>query len=589
MKINIQSKITLLFTFTTAITLSIAYLYLNENLKIHTHQNIKIELKKKTTLVKYSLEKMKAEQIAPDQIDQITDQLGEDLQLRVTIISLKGLVLGDSELEGTKLLEVENHLQRPEVQAAQNFGLGESARFSTTVNKNMFYVAMRFDHDRLGGYVRLSLPLSEIELISTQRKGISAVSLFIVFVMVVFINFFASAFISKPIRVMSITAKRIAKGHFSKISTISLNDEIGDLAKAFNEMSEQLESRVREMNLSRSRLEAVLLSMFEGVLVLDAQGKILLVNDSLRDFFDLKGDVKEKNMIEVIRHPKIQDIVSAVLKSESRLKPCEISVLSSEELSLSVYATPVIRDSQQEGAILVFHDLTNVRRLEKIRQDFVANVSHELKTPIASIKGFAETLLEGALDDKEHARNFLQIIFTDAGRLSILIDDLLNLSKIESGKLNMSLKPVRLSPVVKKVIASLKPQAEKKSITLALSIPTHLPELIADEERLIQVFFNLIDNAIKYSEVNGHIKISAVEDENNVEISVSDDGIGIPKKDLPRLFERFYRVDKGRSRDLGGTGLGLSIVKHIVKAHQGDISVESKLGKGTTFFFTLPK
>ncbi len=589
MKINLQYKITFLFTLITALTLSVGYVYLNKNLREYTGLNIKTELVKKTTLVKYSLEKMKTPQITLDQVDSIADQLGEDLQLRVTIISLEGTVLGDSELDGPSLLEVENHLMRPEVQQAKKFGFGESTRLSTTVNKKMLYHAMRFEHDHISGYIRLSLPLSDIELISAHLRGIIALSLFGVFILAIVINFFASAFISKPIQKMAKRAKQIAKGDFSKTYIFSLNDEIGDLANAFNEMSEQLENRLIEMNLSRSRLEAVLLSMFEGVLVLDPTGKILLINTSLRDFFHLASDVRGKSVAEAILHPEIQNIVSRALKSPRHLDACEISILSPEEKSLSVYAAPVIRDNQQEGAILVFHDTTNIRRLEKIRQDFVANVSHELKTPIASIKGFAETLLEGALEDKANARDFLKIIFTDASRLSRLVDDLLNLSKIESGKLNMSLKPIPIGPVINKVAASMKPQMENKSVTIEIRLPDPLSQIMADEPRLIQIFFNLIDNAIKYSKANGHIRITGLEEASHITITVSDDGIGIPKKDLPRLFERFYRVDKGRSRALGGTGLGLSIVKHIVKAHQGDIRVESRLGKGATFTLTLPK
>ncbi len=588
MRINTHYKITLTFTIITAVILSVGYLYLNQNLRSYTYQNIQTDLKKKTTLAKHSLENMKNDQETPEVFDQITDRIGQDLNLRVTIISLTGKVLGDSELDGGALQQVENHLNRPEVQDALKSGFGESKRFSSTINTNMLYMAMPFSSQRRGGVIRLSLPLSDIDLISKQLKRIIAFSLFAVFIMAIIITFFASAYISKPIREISKIAKRIAQGDFSKIDTFFLNDEIGDLGHAFNEMSEQLESRLQEMNISRSRLEAVLLSMLEGVLVVDPKGKILLMNRALKDIFQIKHDVTGKNSIEVIRNLEIAETIDCAIKSQSHLDACEISLAAPEDRVLSVYATPVLRDNQREGAILVFHDNTNLRRLEKIRQDFVANVSHELRTPISSIQGYAETLLDGALDDQAHARDFIKIVHTEAERLARLVDDLLNLSKIESGKLNMDLNPCPLFPIIKRVVASLDMQAVKKSITIRTKVSEKLHQVIADETRLAQVLFNLIENALKYTPPSGCVVVSAEEGDAHIKVSVADTGIGIPDKDLPRIFERFYRVDKARSRELGGTGLGLSIVKHIVQAHNGEISVSSQSGKGTTFTFTIP-
>ena len=280
---------------------------------------------------------------------------------------------------------------------------------------------------------------------------------------------------------------------------------------------------------------------------------------------------------------------SCALKASCGVEACEISILTPEEMILSVHAAPVIRKGSPEGAVLVFYDITNLRQLEKVRRDFVANVSHELRTPISSIKGYAETLLDGALEDKENARDFLKIIYSDSDRLARLINDLLDLSRIESNKFEMTLKPCPLKPIVTRVTGGLQKQAQDKEITVKIEIAEDFPYILADEARIAQVLLNLIDNAIKYNQQKGIITISAKERHGFVQVDVSDTGIGISDKDLPRLFERFYRVDKARSRELGGTGLGLSIVKHIVSAHHGEVSAQSILGQGSTFSFSIPK
>ncbi len=589
MRINIHYKITLIFGIIIAFILSGIYLYLDKSLREHVYQRIRTDLKKQISLVKSYIEEDPIQNIHSYELDKIADKIGKNLKLRVTIISLDGSVFVDSELNIVELIWVENHLYRPEVQQALKSKIGESKRFSTTVKKDMLYIATLYGKNKTQNIIRLAIPLVEIELISGRVKKMLTASLLFAFILAIIISFLASVFISKPIREISLITRDVARGNFSKRVPISSNDEIGDLSKAFNYMSEQIKLKLHEVNLSKSRLEAVLLSMFEGVMVVDSGGTILLMNQTLKDFLLVKDEPVGRKPIEIIRNIEIQEITDCALKANCGVETCEIFVLTPKEKILSVHATPVIREGKPEGAVLVFYDITSLRQLEKVRRDFVANVSHELRTPISSIKGYAETLIDGALEDKKNAKDFLKIIYSDSSRLARLIDDLLDLSKIESGKLKLTLKPTALEPVIKRIVSGLNKQAKDKSIKIQIDIPLYLPNILADEARIAQVLLNLIDNAIKYNQQKGVITISAKEKNKFVQVDISDTGVGIPEKDLPRLFERFYRVDKARSRELGGTGLGLSIVKHIVSAHHGEVSVQSVLGQGSTFSFTIPK
>ena len=398
-----------------------------------------------------------------------------------------------------------------------------------------------------------------------------------------------SLFIPRLLREIGAWARSFAGGDFSRRISLSARDEMEELADSLNSMSRQIQSRMEESVADKSRLEAVFLSMFDGVMVIDQSGEIVLMNQALKEFLQVDSTVTGKKPLEVIRNIGIQELAERVLTSHSRLESREITFLFPEERVLLAHATPVLRADTIDGAVLVFHDITGLRRLEKVRQDFVANVSHELRTPVSTIRGYAETLLEGALEDKAHAREFLRIIYDDAERLTKLINDLLDLSRIESGKMKLALEGCSLEAVVDKVLTGMEKEAHKNSVTLKKEIPPRLAKARIDEAAIAQVLFNLVENAVKYNNAGGSVTITARETDRGVEVSVTDTGIGIPQEDIPRIFERFYRVDKARSRELGGTGLGLSIVKHIIHAHRGEITVESKPGGGSTFLFTLPK
>lgn len=515
-------------------------------------------------------------------------QMGQALDLRVTIISIDGKVLGDADLTKERLLTVENHADRPEFKDALGKGLGVSTRFSHTVKKNMLYIAIPFGKEKVEGILRFSMSLRDIDLLESGMRGIVGVSVVFIVLLSLGLMFVVSVLVSRPLKAMSAIAKAMAGGDFSKKVSINASDEIGELAQALNSMSEEIKEKIDKINSEGAKLDLVLSSMFEGVIVTDERERIILMNPSLRKLFFLDFDPVGKKPLEVIRNTAVQDMVDRIVGGKQRLATEEIVINLPEEKILKVNGVPIIRNDRLEGAILVFHDITEIRHLEKIRQDFVANVSHELRTPISSIKGYAETLLEGALDDKDHAKEFIGIILQDSNRLASLINDLLDLSRIESGKMKMIFLSLDSALLLKRAVAVMDNQAKVKSISLKLDLPPALPKIKGDEARFLQVMINLLDNAIKYTPQGGKVIVSAKAVSDVLEIDISDTGIGIASEDLPRIFERFYRVDKARSRELGGTGLGLSIVKHIVQAHGGQVRVVSELGKGSTFSFTIP-
>ncbi|MFA5087976.1 MAG: ATP-binding protein [Candidatus Omnitrophota bacterium] len=589
MRTKLHHKITIAFVVIIAVIFLGIYFFLNTNFKENTYQRIRTNLIKQIFLSRTYIEEKSLSQPPSFDLDQWADKIGRDLRLRATIIALDGTVYGDSQINKDKLLNAENHLYRPEVQQAVKAGFGESRRFSTTLKRDMLYLAKTYGHGRARGIIRLSVPLYEVDAVSGHLRKTMGFSFIFAFLLAIVVSFLASIFISRPLRQISGTVQDMAKGDLSGKAAVDSKDEIGDLAEAFNHMSEQIKMRMEEVITSKSRLEAVLFSMFEGVMVIDLDGRILLVNQRLKDFLRISDETSGKKPLEVIRNIEIQEIADSVLNLKKGVESRQISLLIPEEKILLVHAAPVIHQEKTEGAVLVFHDVTELKRLEQIRKDFVANVSHELRTPISSIKGYAETLLEGALDDKENAKDFLRIIYADSDRLAKLIEDILDLSKIESGRLKIDLRPIPLGPVLKRVVSGLSGPAKAKSITVSVDIPSGIPPILADETRISQVLFNLIDNALKYTNDGGQITISARAGDRSVQVDVADTGIGIPEQDWARIFERFYRVDKARSRELGGTGLGLAIVKHIIQAHNGEVFLRSVEGQGSTFSFTVPQ
>ena len=566
-------------------------------LRSYVENNITGNIKNQLILGKGLLETSFADRTNTVDFQDIAAKMGNVLELRVTIIGFDGKVLGDTDLTRERLTTVENHANRPEVQDAFKKGLGVSKRFSRTVEKNMFYMALPFGKEKAEGILRFSIPLHDIELLEAKIRSTVGIAVIFVLLLGLGLTFAVSVLVSRPLIEMSTIAKAMAIGDFSKKASIHTQDEISELALSLNALSEEIKDKIEKIDSERAKLDLVLSSMFEGVIVTNEEEDIILMNPSLRKLFLVDSDPIGKRPLEVIRNTAVQDMVDRILKGKQRLATEEIVINLPEEKILKVNGVPIIRQDRLEGTILVFHDITELRHLEKIRQDFVANVSHELRTPISSIKGYAETLLEGALDDKDNAREFIGIILQDSNRLASLINDLLDLSRIESGKMKMAFLPQDAALLIKRAVAIMDNQAKVKSIALKLDL-TFAPsaeggsayggKIKADEARFSQVMINLLDNAIKYTQEGGSVTVSSKAVNDALQIDISDTGIGMEEKDIPRIYERFYRVDKARSRELGGTGLGLSIVKHIVQAHGGQVWVVSELGKGSTFSFTIP-
>ncbi|MBO8136648.1 MAG: phosphate regulon sensor histidine kinase PhoR [Desulfotomaculum sp.] len=402
------------------------------------------------------------------------------------------------------------------------------------------------------------------------------------------ITYLTLARLIRPLEEITHTAYEMAGGILKKEIMIQADDEIDELASSINVMARQLRKNMVMMAEERNRAKAILNSMGEGVIALDPESRVIMLNPALEEKFAVKAkNSLGKKIIEVIRNYELDQLLQEVLKSKQP-KSKEIKIIKPNPVILKVHATPLItNDSSPSGVVALMRDITERRQLEKMRTDFVANVSHELRTPLTSINGFLETLLDGALEDKDTAWHFLSIMKKETDRLSRLIDDLLKLSQLENNQAAWEKHPVDMARCINQVKEMFEYQAEAKNIKLTVDIPKDLPAVLGKKDLLIQVLVNLVDNAIKYSPEKGKVKISASADEDNLIVSVSDTGPGIPQEHLPRIFERFYRVDKARSREVGGTGLGLAIVKHVLELHNGEVSVKSS-PKGTTFSFILP-
>jgi two-component system phosphate regulon sensor histidine kinase PhoR len=512
--------------------------------------------------------------------------LRQEIATRITLLAVDGKVLADSEEDPARM---ENHAARPEVQAAREKGVGTATRYSTTVNEAMMYVAVRAGGDTGEvALVRVALPLdavgrqlAELRRIVWTAAALTAVAAFV-------LTFWLARLITRPLQELKEGVEKISAGGYGHRVFAAGKDEVGALARSFNDMSERLAVQLAQLDEDREQLRMILGGMVEGVIALDAGQRILFANERAGQLLEFRpGPAKGRKLWEVVRRRALQELVERALSGPQPQRE-ELSWNGPAARCLTAHAAR-LQGLPPRGAVLVLHDTTELRRLERLRRDFVANVSHELKTPLSVIKACVETLIDGAVDDPEHRGPFLNQIDEQANRLHALILDLLSLARIESGEEFLEMQAVPLGPVVAACLERHRARAEAYGQTLAAISPAAGDAVAwADEEAVGQILENLVDNALKYTPAGGRIGVRWRAEENQVCLQVEDTGIGIPEQDLPRVFERFYRVDKARSRELGGTGLGLAIVKHLVQAMQGTVSAASQLGRGTVFTVCLP-
>ncbi|MHB8707758.1 MAG: two-component system histidine kinase PnpS [Desulfuromonadales bacterium] len=521
--------------------------------------------------------------------DALCKQLGGLSLTRLTIILPGGRVLGDSSEDPARM---ENHADRPEFTAALGGTVGIDSRLSHTVQQKMMYVAVPVSEGgRVIGSVRASLSLARID---RTRQAVVAQVIGIALAVALgaaVISLWIARRITRPLEEMRDGAQRFARGELDRRLPLYRSEELAGLAGAMNQMAAQLDERIRAVVGQRNEQEAVLASMIEGVLAIDRNEKLLRINQAAASMLDLQPEAAVGRRIqEVLRKPDLQKFVTEALQSKVPTEAEMRLMIRGEERFLQTHGAP-LRDAagQEIGVLVVLNDITRLQRLENIRRDFVANVSHELKTPITAIKGSVETLLGGAIDEADSAPRFLDIIARQADRLNAIIEDLLALSRIEQEeeKVGIQLTPVPVEEVIQGALQSCQVTARDKQVRLTVDCPANL-RCRANAPLLEQALVNLIDNAIKYSSEGGKVQLAAHPVEEGLEITVRDFGCGIERQHLPRLFERFYRVDKARSRKQGGTGLGLAIVKHIIQAHGGQVRVDSTPGEGSLFTITLP-
>ncbi len=538
------------------------------------------------------LEKQVGNYIAPlDEmsVDSICKSAGRQSSIRITVILPSGKVVGDSEEAPENM---NNHADRFEVAEALLGNVGTSDRHSSTLRQDMMYVAIPLEkNNEVIAVLRTSIPVTSIydELKSIQIKigfGYLLIALFAAGV-----SLFISKRISRPIEEMKKGAEQFACGDLAYRMPAPDTQEMGGLAEAMNQMAAHLDDRIKTAIKQRNELEAVLSSMKEGVIAIDRDEKIISINQAAaRMFKSNSSDLEQRSIQEVIRNHELQKIVKSVLGSGDHAEG-DIVLYQDEESILNIQTTSLRGEGEDFiGILIVLNDVTRLRRLENMRKEFVSNVSHEIKTPLTAIKGFVETLSHGAIENPDEAKRFLNIIEKHVNRLVSIIEDLMHLSVIEQRDKSkgINLEKGHIGSVIKTAIQVCQTKAEAKKIKVNLICHEDISAKI-DTQLLEQAVVNLLDNAIKYSNEGGLVQVEAIITDTEVCISFKDHGIGIPKEHLPRLFERFYRVDKARSRKLGGTGLGLAIVKHIVQTHGGYVTVESKPGKGSNFIIHLPK
>lgn len=514
--------------------------------------------------------------------DPVIDRFAEAIQARVTYIRRDGSVLGDSSIETSRVPDMGNHAERPEVVAAMKEGLGISRRFSDTTLHETLYVAVPFERTDGDGVIRVSLTLEEVDEVMDALRRVIHYGVLVGLIVAMLMSGLASHLLSRTLRGLAQTARLKRRGEGNDDPEME-RDEVQLLALTLDDLSVEVERSVGELAEERARVNSVLEAMKEAIIAVDGDLKVTLVNAAAKEMFDLPRSSEGRTLIDLLRLPELNDYIESG-DWRNRGEGLEVQLHGSVERDV---LAQVSARTPGMGLVVVCHDITRLRQLEGMRSDFVANVSHELRTPVSAIQGGAENLLDGAMEDPAMSVRFLESIARNAERLGRIISELMDLNRIESGAHGLEPEALSVGPALEGVLQMLKLRAEEKRITFHKEVEGDL-RVWADSAALEQILFNLIENAVKYVPEKGNILVRVKEAGDSVLFEIVDDGDGVPTEHHARLFERFYRVDDGRSRAMGGTGLGLAIVKHLVTSMGGHVGVREGERKGSVFHFELP-
>ncbi|MXZ70964.1 MAG: HAMP domain-containing protein [Acidobacteria bacterium] len=519
-------------------------------------------------------------------VDREADSLGERLNARVTIVDAEGRVLGDSAEDGVSLAALDNHGARPEITIARDAGVGVMRRYSTTVDRDLLYAAVRVDHPDIA-FVRLALPLTAVDDQITSVQGATAVGLLLALGGALVLAWITSTAMSRRVRTIAEAAQRYRQGDLTPPVGNYGNDEIGTVARALDVSVQELGRRLAELSRNRRLTDAILGSMSEGVLVVNARGRVQMANDAVCEMLQIPETPVDHHYVELIRHPDVAKQIGRALEAGGSSR-VEIT-LSTEPVKICLASAAPYTAQDEPGVVIVLHDISDFRRAAQIRQDFVANVSHELRTPLTAIRGAVDTLEEES--DPESERRFLDIIKRHTQRMERLVADLLRLAGLDSGKEQLHLRRSATETLVSGIASELAPVLGAKRQRVESDIDPSANRLVVDPAKMHDVLKNLVENAAHYAPDGSSIDVAASANGGGkaVRIRIADRGPGIPDTDLDRVFERFYRVEDSRARNPGGTGLGLAIVKHLVGLHGGTVEAANRPGGGSVFTIVLPQ
>ena len=605
---NIRTQLTFRYIGIVLFVLLAMYFYLATMLKDSMSSHITSELEVQATLTReFLIEELPAkDNFTYDLIDPLVDRLGKANNARVTFIDLDGVVWGDTERDGEALRAMDNHLTRPEVQDVIKKGSGIRDRYSNTTQTEFRYFALPIyrnmgaeitanEEGILIGICRVALPMEAVNTAIGNLRRMALIASVAGLILTIVFSVFSTGAITKPIQKLTQMTQSLAAGNINSRVPIDSRNELGQLSQNFNLMADTIQEQIDEISEEHRRSATILTNMGEGVLLVNGASEITYANPTAISMLALPDAYMGKALIEINRIPELQALLKKAEETET-IASTEIQLGNLREPEAEITVVPV---SAGQEYVIVIHDVTKERQLERIRADFVANVSHELRTPLTTIRGYAETLLSEDSVRTKTGEQFIVKILNHSARLTRLVSDLLELSRLELGEVELKCVPCYLNTFYEPLLDVFEPLLEESGLVLKWEIPEKFQKVNVDQQLFMQIFVNLIDNAIKYTPDGGEITVSAeicsreeTEGSNTVSdeiiLSVEDTGIGIPMESQPRVFERFYRVDEGRAREMGGTGLGLAIVKHIVLSHNGRIWLESTLGQGSIFYVVVP-